>query len=63
MISVRLISIFGTCRKEIEVKLFSICENLYCQGFYFVLATIDVLCNKIKKILFCDFFTGQALTE
>lgn len=36
MISVRLISISGNYRKEIEVKLFLKCENLYCQGFDFV---------------------------
>lgn len=38
MISVRLISISGNYRKEIKVKLFLKCENLYmyCQGFDFV---------------------------
>lgn len=30
MISVRFISIFGNYRKEIKVKLFLKCENLYC---------------------------------
>lgn len=36
MISVRLISISGNYRKEIEVKLFLKFENLNCQGFDFV---------------------------